>query len=64
MSRPTEYLDYLLCNLGCTYPTTRRSNVFYFDIQDGSTGACYAEPMRTKGQAFDTFQKFIRQAER
>ena len=64
MSQPTEYLDYLHCNLGCTYPTTRRSNVFYFDIQDGSTGACYAEPMRTKGQAFDTFQKFIRRAER
>ncbi len=64
MSHPTEYLDYLHCDLGGPYFTTRRGNRFYLGIRDGATGACHAEPMRTKGQAFDTFQKFIPQAER
>ncbi len=28
MSQPTEYLDYLHCNLSGSYPTTRRGNQF------------------------------------
>ena len=64
MSQPNEYLDYLHCDLGGPYPTTRRGNRFYLGIRDGATGACYAEPMRTKAQTFDTFQRFIRRAER
>ncbi len=64
MSQPTEYFDYLHCDLGSFYLTTRRSNRFYLGIRDGARGAYYAEPMRTKSQTFDTFQKFIRQAER
>ncbi len=64
ISQPTEYLDYLHCGLGSTYPTTRRGTLFYLGIRDGATESCYSEPMRTKDQAFDTFQKFIRRAER
>ncbi len=64
MSQTTEYLDYLHCDLGGPYPTTQRGNQFYLGIRDDATVACYAEPMRTKSQAFDTFQKFIRRAER
>ena len=60
----SEYLDYIQCDLGGPYPTTRRCNRFYLGVQDGATGAYYAEPMRTKSQTFDTFQKFIRQAKR
>ncbi len=55
MSHPTEYLDYLYFDLGGPYPTTQRGNQFYPGIRDGATGACYTEPLRTKGQAFDTF---------
>ncbi len=62
-SQPTEYLDYLHCDLGGPYPTTQRGNQFYFSIRDGVAGACDAEPIRTKEQAFDKFQKFIRQVE-
>ena len=64
MSQPKKYLEYLHCDLGDPYPTTQRGNRFYLGIQDSAIGACYAEPMRTKGQAFDIFQKFICQAER
>ena len=64
MSQPRKYLEYLHYDLGGSYPTTRRGNRFYFGIRDGATGACYAKPMRTKSQGFDTFQKFICQAER
>ena len=64
MSQPSEYLDYLHCDLGGPYPITQRGNRFYLGIRDGATGAYYAEPMRTKGQTFDTFQRFIHQAER
>ena len=39
-------------------------NRFYLSVQDGATGAYYAEPMRTKSLTSDIFQKFIRQAER
>ena len=62
MSQPTKYLDYLHCDFGGPYPITR-SNRFYLNIRNGATGAYYAEPIRTKSQTFDTFQKFIRQAE-
>ena len=64
MLQPGEYLDYIHCDLGGSYPITRRGNRFYFGVRDGATGAYYAEPMRTKSQTFDIFQKFIRQAER
>ena len=63
MSQPTEYLDYLHCNLGGPYSTTQRGNQFYLSIQDGTTRACYAKSMRTKSQTFETFQKFICQVE-
>lgn len=36
-----------------------KSHQFYLCIKNGSTTACYAEPIRTKGQTFDIFQKFI-----
>ncbi len=60
MLQPGEYLDYLHCDLGDPYPTTRKDNRFYLGVCDSATGAYYAEPMRTKSQTFDTFQKFIR----
>lgn len=60
MSQPNKYLKYLQCDLGDSYPITQTGNRFYFRIQDDATGACYAKLMRTKGQAFDKFQKFIR----
>lgn len=63
MTQPKEYLEYLYCDLGGSYPPTRRGNRFYLGIRDGATGTYYAEPMRTKGQIFDTFQIFIRRAE-
>lgn len=64
MSQPSEYLDYLYCNLCGFYPIIWRGNQFYLGIWDGVTGACYAEPIKTKGQAFDIFQRFICRAER
>ncbi len=64
MSQPKEYLKYQHSDLGGPYPTTQRSNQFYLGIRDGVTGADFAEPMRTQGQVFDTFQKFFCQAER
>lgn len=64
ISQPNKYLDYLYCNLGGPYLTTWRGNRFYLGIQDRTIVACYAEPMRIKGQAFDIFQRFICQAER
>ncbi len=64
MLHPSEYLDYIHCDLGGHYPTTRKGNRFYHGVRDGATGAYYAEPMKTKSQTFDTFQKFIRQGER
>ena len=64
MLQPSEYLTYIHCDFGGSYPTTRRENRFYLGVRDGATGAYYAEPMRTKSQTFDIFQKFIRQAER
>ena len=39
------------------------SNQFYLGVRDGVTGAYYAEPMKTKSQTFDIFQKFICQVE-
>ena len=59
--QPSEYLDYIQCDLAGSYPTTRKGNPFYFGVRDSATGAYYAEPMRTKSQTFDIFQKFIRQ---
>ncbi len=64
MLQPSKYLDYIYCDLGGPYPTSRKGNRFYFVVRDGATGAYYAEPMRIKSQTFDIFQKFIRQAER
>ena len=32
MSQPSEYLNYLHCNLGGPYPTTWRGNRFYLGI--------------------------------
>ena len=64
ISQPKEYLEYLHCNLGGSYPTTQRDNWFYLGIWDGARGTCYIEPMRTKSQIFDTFQKFICRAKR
>ena len=59
MSQPSKYFDYLYYDLGGPYPTTQRGNRFYLGIRNSATGVYYAEPMRTKVQAFDTFQKFI-----
>ena len=39
MSQVTKYFGYLYYDLGGLYPTTRRGNEFYLDIQDGATGA-------------------------
>ncbi len=64
ISQPKQYFDYLYCDLGGPYSTTRRGNRFYLGIRDGATRVCYTEPMRTKGQAFDTLQKFICRAKR
>ena len=47
---PSEYLDYIHCDLGVPYPTTRRGNRFYLGVRDCTTGVYYAEPMRTKSQ--------------
>ena len=63
MSQPSKYLDYLHYDLGRPYSITWRSNQFYLGIQDDTISACYAEPMRTKIQTFDIFQRFICQAE-
>ncbi len=38
MSQPKEYLDYLHCDLGGPYPTTRRGNQFYLGIRDVDKG--------------------------
>ncbi len=64
MLQPSGYLDYIHCDLGGLYPTTRRGNQFHLGVRDGATGVYYTEPMRTKSQTFDIFQKFICQAER
>lgn len=55
ISQPGKYIDYLYCDFGSPYPTTWRGNWFYFGIWDSTTSAYYAEPMRTKGQTFETF---------
>ncbi len=62
LSQPNQYLEYLNYDLDGPYFTTQRGNRFYFAIRDSATIACYVKPIRTKGQAFDTFQKFIRRA--
>ncbi len=62
--QPSKYLDYIYCDLGGPYPTTRKGNQFYISVQDVATGAYYTVSMKIKSQTFDTFQKFIRQAER
>ena len=59
ISQPKEYLEYLHCDLGGRYPTIQRGNQFYLGIRDGAIGACYAELIRTKKQAFDKFAKLI-----
>ncbi len=64
MLQPSEYLDYIHCDLGGFYLTTRRENRFYFGVRDGATRAYNAEPMRTEIRTFDIFQKFICQVER
>ena len=48
MLQPSEYLDYIHCDLDGSYLTTRQGNKFYLDVFDGATGVYYAEPMRTK----------------
>ncbi len=60
----SKYLDCIYCDLGGPYSTNRKNNRFYLGVQDGATGAYYAELMRSKSQTFDTFQKFICQVER
>ncbi len=64
MLQPSEYLDYIHCDLGSLYPTTIRGNQFYLGVWEGATEAYYAEPMTTKSLTFNGFQKFLRQAER
>ncbi len=61
--QPSEYLDYIHCDLGGSYPTNRKSIQFYFGVRESATRAYYAESMRTKSRNFDKFQKFICQAE-
>ena len=63
MLQSSTYLDYIYCDLDNSYFTIKKRNQFYFGVREGATGAYYAELMRTKNQAFDTFQKFICQAE-
>ncbi len=58
-----EYLDYIPCDLGGLHPTNKRSNQFDLGFWDDITGVYYAEPMKTKNQIFDMFQKFICQEE-
>ncbi len=48
ISQPTEYLDYLHCDLDGPYLTTQKGNRFYLGIQDSATRAYYAKPIRTK----------------
>lgn len=62
MLQPSKYLDYLNCDLVGPYSTIWRGNWFYFGIQDDVTEIYYAKPIKTKGQAFDIFQKSICQA--
>lgn len=64
MSQPNKYLDYLYCNLSNSDLITWRDNQLYLGIVDGTIGAWNAESMRTKSQAFDTFQRFICQIKR
>ena len=63
ISQPTIYPEYLHCDLGGLYLTTRKDNRYYPGIRDGAIGACYVKPIRTTGQVFDIFLKFIHQAE-
>lgn len=55
ISQSNKYLDYLYYDFGGLYLITQRCNQFYLEIWDGTIGACYAKPMRTKNQTFDTF---------
>lgn len=62
MLQLTKYLVYLCCDLGNPYFITGKSNQFYLGICNNKIKEYYAEPMRTKSQAFNIFQKFIYQA--
>ncbi len=64
MSQPNKHFDHLHYDLSGPYPTNRGGNRFYLGIQNCATSEYHAKPMRTKGQAFDIFEKFIRQVER
>ena len=64
MLQHIKYLDYMHCDFGALYLTTRKTNRFYCGVQDGATRAYYAEPMKIKSQTFDTFHKFICPEER
>lgn len=55
MSQPSKYLDYIYNDLSEPYPIIRRGNSFYLGVQNGTTGAYYAELIRIKSQTFDTF---------
>lgn len=59
MFQPKKYLEYLYQDLGSFYFKTPRNNQLYLDIQNSVIQAFNAKLMRTKNQAFDTFQKFI-----
>ncbi len=63
MLQPSEYLDYIHCDFGGPYLTTRGGNRFHICVQDDVTRKYYAETVRTKIRTFDTIQKFICQEE-
>lgn len=59
MSQPREYFEYWNYNLGIFYLITQKKNQFYLGIWDGAIITYYTQPIRTKSQTFNTFQKFI-----
>ena len=48
MLQPSEYLDYIHCDLAGPYPTNKKGNRFYLGVQNTATGPYYAEAIRIK----------------